>query len=356
MEKYLLRITAGPSYNVTSHVEVPVNRPEPIHIKSEAADIELNVRIQNYTGLPFGSPSTSPYFSTEPHAYNQDQYSISFRFKPQRPATSGDAVSHNTACEDGDSDDKVAKVQGISGHDLQFGNDFDRPIRDKLPPGFNTALRIVRWWIDPGLDGDAYADKPYLYGPALSSFNSVCLGVGEYNKEKGGLWFDEGGDDEGMQARQAVGAPDDAKARMKWALRDDSKTKWVFEYGKTYGLDFFNPYIDFTNLALKLPGFHLPIVKYWDGQGLRRSHELRYVLRNKKTGEVYLVIVFTIYLREDINEDGSIKEGAAERAVEGNKDDYEPEDYYDEVKALEQAKAKFAPGEGNEETSVNDVD
>lgn len=258
-EKYILRITAGPDYDSAEKYEVPVNRPEAVQIKSDAADIELNVRIQNYQGLPRGSPSTSPYFDTPPHDYNQDQYSIAFRFTPHKPAAS----AGNSADND-DEDDA-----GISGINLQFGNDFDRPIRDKLPPGFNTALNIVKWWIDPGLDGDAYADRPYMFGPALSSFNTLHVGKGEHNDDKGGLWFDEGGDEDGMQARKEAGAPGTSKGRMKWALGAQAKEDWLFEYGKTYGMDLYNPYIDFTNLALRLPGFHLPIVRYWDGQGLR---------------------------------------------------------------------------------------
>lgn len=39
----------------------------------------------------------------------------------------------------------------------------------------------------------------------------------------------------------------------------------------------------------------------------KRSHQLRYVLRNKTTKQVYLVVLFTLYLREDVNEDGSLK-------------------------------------------------
>lgn len=251
-ENYVLRITAGPDYDPSQHVEVPVNTAKPITIKGDRADIELNVRINDYKGLPRNSPATSPYFSTEPHAYNRDQYSISFRFTPKKPSS-------------GDTDD----ASGIKATDLQFGNDFDHPIRDRLPPGFNTAMSIVRWWIDPGLDGDAYADKPFLYGPALSSFNTIHVGEGEFDEEKGGLWFEEGGDEDGLEARQEVGAPLTSKARMKWALRADSKEKWVFEYGQTYGFDFFNPYLNFSDLALNLPGFQLPIMKYWDGQGLR---------------------------------------------------------------------------------------
>ncbi|KAL6401718.1 hypothetical protein AUP68_15597 [Ilyonectria robusta] len=343
-ENYTLRITAGPGYDEDGHVQVPVNMAQPIRISSDLADIELNVRIQDYKGLPRESPATSPYFSAEPHAYNQDQYSIAFRFTAKKPAG-----------EDG---------AGIMATNLQFGNDFDRPIRDRLPPGFNTAMSIVRWWIDPGLDGDAYADKPYLYGPALSSFNTIHVGSGEFDEDKGGLWFEEGGDEAGLKAREEIGAPEDNKARMKWALRADSKDKWVFEYDQTYGLDFFNPYLDFSNLALNLPGFQLPIMKYWDGQGLRsnqrRSHQLRYVLRNKETDQTYLVVLFTLYSKEFVNEDGSLKPGAKESIAEQREIPIpEEEGEYNEVKALNEARDKFGPKfgeEGYEKTSPDDVD
>lgn len=257
-DKYILRVTAGPSYDEDTHVEVPVNEAAPVRIKSDLADIELNVRIQDYKGLPRGSPSTSAYFSTEPHASNQDLYSISFRFTPLKPAGAEDG---------GDSADGVAS--GIRAADLQFGNDFDRPIRDKLPPGFNYAMNIVKWWIDPGLEGDAYADKPYLYGPALSSFNIVSVGPGEFDESKGGLWFEEGGDERGKKVREMIGVPKESKSRMKWALSDANKAKWTWEYGQTYGIDFFNPYLDFSNMAIRLPGFQLSVAKYLGAEALK---------------------------------------------------------------------------------------
>ncbi|KAM0074974.1 hypothetical protein ACKRZS_013035 [Fusarium odoratissimum] len=331
-ENYVLRITAGPDYDQSQQVEVPVNTAKPVTIKSDRADIELNVRVNDYKGLPRNSPTTSPYFSTEPHAYNRDQYSISFRFTPKKPSS-----------DEGD---------GIKATDLQFGNDFDHPIRDRLPPGFNTAMSIVRWWIDPGLDGDAYADKPFLYGPALSSFNTIHVGKGEFDEEKGGLWFEEGGDEDGLEAREEVGAPLTSKARMKWALRADAKEKWVFEYDQTYSFDFFNPYLNFSDLALNLPGFQLPIMKYWDGQGLR------YVLRNKETGEPYLVILFSLYHKDYVNEDGSLKEGAQDSFKQPEKATEENEEF-DGDGALKEATEQLGPKideKGNEQTSVDDLD
>ncbi|KAI0150090.1 DUF1769-domain-containing protein [Hypoxylon sp. NC0597] len=364
-EKYIIRVTAGPDYDLDQHVVVPVNSHEPVKIGSDLIDAELNVRVQNYHGLPRNSPITSPYFSLEPHATNKDQYSIAIRFTPKKPSrnsrskasstdpsrsSSSSRRSENpsssgssTPITSEDSDEEL--VNGISGEDLQFGNDFDHPIRDRLPPGFSYAMNIVKWWIDPGLDGDAYADQPYLYGPALSSFNAIHVGQGEINPERGGLWFEEGGDENGLKEREDLGAPVTAKDRMKWALKPSNKNRWIFQYGKTYCLDFFNPYLDFNEFSLRLPGFTLPIMKYWDGQSLRskpkRSHTLRYVLRNRSTNDTYLVIMFTLHLKEDVNEDGSLKPAALEaigqkrERVKEAKETSKDEDYQEARKQFE---------------------
>jgi hypothetical protein len=249
-DKYILRVTAGPGYDLNEHTEVPVNTSAPATIRSEHIDADVNVRIQNYHGLPRGSPSTSPYFTNEPHASNGDQYSIAFRFTLKQPAASAPDAKHGS---------------GVSGHDLQFGNDLDHPIRDRLPRGFGTALNIVRWWIDPGLEGDAYANRPHLYGPALSSLNVVHVGPRSGSEVDG----EGAGDEAGVEERREVGMPDEAKARMKWALGREAREQWVWRFGRAYEVDFFNPYLDFSEFALRLPGFSLPIMKYWDGQGLR---------------------------------------------------------------------------------------
>ncbi|KAK4197377.1 hypothetical protein QBC40DRAFT_181196 [Triangularia verruculosa] len=323
-DKYLLRVTAGPSYDLSTHKLVNVNSAKPLEISSDLISASLNVRIQNYhRSVPKGAPHTSPYFEQEPHKYNNDQYSIAFKFTLKPPPTVDDESSRNEVGEvvddDGEeivgADDDGDNIGGVSAADLQFGNDFDHPIRDRLPPGFGAAMRIVKWWVDPGIDGDPYADEPYLYGPALSSFNAVTVGSPEEVEEKGGLWVEEGGDRE-WRERVGLEGEEDGKQRQKWALRRENLERWVWEYGREYAVDFFNPYIDFNEFALRLPGFSLGIMRYWDGQGLRekpkRLHQLRYVLRNKKTKQVYLVVLFTLHLKEDVNDDGSLKPAAIE--------------------------------------------
>jgi hypothetical protein len=99
----------------------------------------------------------------------------------------------------------------------------------------------------------------------------------------------------------------------------------------------------------------------------KRSHTLRYVLRNRSTGQVYLVILFTLYLKEDVNEDGSIKPHAFEAAKKasghvshgeaGSAEDSD-EESFDEEKAIEEARRKLSGvGVGDEfKTSEDDVD
>ena len=200
-------------------------------------------------GLPEGSPSTSPYFSTPQHPY--DRYSISFAFTPKRD---------------------------LSGTTLVWGNDFDHPIRDRLPPLFDKAFGVVKWWIDPGLDGDVYSDEPYLYGALLSSINVLRIGTkppstpSPLESTPGeAVVYEEGADGDGEEVRKEMGVPAGSAQRMKHFLNEGKRKDFTFEQGREYKCDFFNPYVDFNEFALKI-GYGLPaisIIGHWDGQPLR---------------------------------------------------------------------------------------
>ena len=243
-DKYLLRVTAGPSYDASTHVVLPVNTSESTLIHSSQCTSRIKVRVQHYRGLPRGSPSTSPYFSDSSHIH--DQYSISFTFIPHA---------------------------SVSGAALVFGNDFDRPIRDRLPPGFSTAFRIAKWAVDPGLDGDPYADKPYLYSPLIATITRLSVGP-KAQKEPGKEGYqlmkdgdevvEEGAEGDGENVREESAMPDSAAERKKWGLNE--KESWTWEEGRTYAADFYNPYLDFNNFSLKLPGFSLPILGHLGGE------------------------------------------------------------------------------------------
>lgn len=83
---------------------------------------------------------------------------------------------------------------------------------------------------------------------------------------------------------------------------------------------------------------------------LRRSHHLRYVLRNRATNQVYLVILFSIYLKEDVDEaTGDIKAEVLRaeetdhnftKNIEHRHHDGDDDCHHDE-KLLKEAKAQF---------------
>ncbi|WPG98087.1 upf0590 protein [Acrodontium crateriforme] len=287
-DKYVLSVTAGPNYE--DQKPISINTDEPTHISSPHLTANLRVRIQNYRGLPKDSPKSSPYFETDPH--KKDLYSLAFSFTPK---------------------------EDINGHDVVFGNDFDHPIRDKLPPGFQQAFNIVKWFIDPGLYGDVHADEPYLYGPLLSSINVLRIGpkddkeqekIEEVRANEEILILEEGADGDGKEVRTEMSMPADAAGRKKWALTEANQKKFTFEKGREYSNDFFNPYLDFNDFALRLPGFSLipgitiPIISYWDGQ------PLRYVLKNRATNEPLFVVVFSLLPKDQVDDAGNIKKDA----------------------------------------------
>ncbi|KAL4926607.1 DUF1769 domain-containing protein [Aspergillus undulatus] len=280
--QYRLKVTAGPSYDPSTHVQVPVNADKTLRISNEHADTNLAVRIQNYTGYPPTSPRTNPYFTHPSHS--KDQYSISFAIL-------------------------FKQLSGINGNDIVFGNDFDNPIRDRLPPGFNAALKLAQWTIDPALDGDAYADKPYLYSPALATWNRFR--VGSLKKGDQGdlpdvhdLVVEEGEDEDGDGLREIHGITNTIDGRRSHFQSEENRKAWTFEKGRVYYADFGNQYLDFNEFTLRLPGFNINALQYID----EKTHSLRYVLKNRASGEVYLVVVFTlVHATEQDNDQGQDK-------------------------------------------------
>jgi hypothetical protein len=49
-EKYYLQVTAGPSYDPSTHSLVAVNAEKPVRISLPAMDLDVTVRIRGYRG------------------------------------------------------------------------------------------------------------------------------------------------------------------------------------------------------------------------------------------------------------------------------------------------------------------
>jgi len=104
----------------------------------------------------------------------------------------------------------------------------------------------------------------------------------------------------------------------------------------------------------------------------KRSHQLRYVLRNRSTGQVYFVVLFTLHLAEDVNEDGTLKPAALEavakasggKGAKGEKLpapepelELEPdEEDFDHEEALGEARRKLSGVNLDEDTGTKEDD
>lgn len=276
-EKYMLRVTAGPSYDFKEQKPVFVNTDTATTFENEFMRTSIKVRIRGYEGLPRGSRPYSPYFEDPMHA--KDQYSIGFSFVPKKDLDSLDIV---------------------------WGNDFDHPVRDRLPPAalFNTAMKIVTHIIDPGIQADAYADEPWLYAPAVSTLMILNMGDKSEEYQDGEIPhaadhqpLQEGAEGNGHAYRQFHGLPENNNKRRKHLLNEKNRERFILEKDRLYQADFFNPYIDFQKFKLKLPGFSLSVARYIND----KTHHLRYVFKNRKTGDLYFVVIFTLLFGDDVD-------------------------------------------------------
>jgi hypothetical protein len=277
-------VTAGPSYDPTSHSQVSVNSSEVHKVDNDLATSYLRVRIKGYNGLPKGAPENSSYFSHPLHT--SDRYSVAWSFIPKRD---------------------------IPGKDLVMGFDFDHPVRDRLPPGTKTAVKIATTVLDPGLYADPFSDEPYLYGPMLSSCFALRIGgkdeeeavdeqLKRLDEENDGV-VEEGASLFGDSIRSTHSIPESWKARRKFFLNDSQLERFTFEKGRLYHADFFNPHLDFSNFSLRLPGFSISVAKYVD----EKTHDLRFVLKSRASGEVVFVVFFKLLFGQELED--TLKKG-----------------------------------------------
>jgi hypothetical protein len=71
-----------------------------------------------------------------------------------------------------------------------------------------------------------------------------------------------------------------------------------------------------ADFSLRLPGFSIRVTRYID----EKNHELRYTLKNRRTNETYLIVLFTLLLH-DPHEDSD--ETLSAGASSGNSSDIE---------------------------------
>ena len=297
-----LRISAGASVDSLSVLHVN-DESKPLTVSTDDFEGRLVVRIKGFTGeLP--SKETvrcdTSYFD---HSYASGcswSIGIQGRFK-----------------------------NDVDVDDVEFGNLFDEPIRDRLPWGTSAALHAISY-IDPNLHHDVYADKPWAFSPLICTMTRINVerlsgevirqgsmddwpplpqgsSDSDYVQEdtsallcaKGTTELDSQLEQDGYadlhtlsQLRSSNDAANAHRNRGRFWGNESVRQATKFTPESILTMDFCQGYIRFSDLHLQIAGMSFDLTAYHDGQ------PVRFVARNKQTGKAYFVIEFQIVAKE----------------------------------------------------------
>lgn len=159
-----LRVSVGSSVE-DLHLARVNDEKNPAIISNENFEGRITIRIQNFTGIrpsvedPASGPEgtsalRSKYFD---HNYAKNlTWSIQVQGRFKKP---------------------------VSGDALVFGNQFEKPIRDRLPWGTSVALKAINI-LDPNLRHDVYCDQPWAFGPLLTSVSRINIQHNDNHNEQ----------------------------------------------------------------------------------------------------------------------------------------------------------------------------
>jgi hypothetical protein len=289
-KRHTLTISVSNSYDSTPQI-VPVNTERPINLSSNSSDIQLCVRIRGF----LGSSKHQEQLKSSSYFQFQDHRNISIQLS-------------------------LTPKQTFTGDKLLFGNDFGTSIREFLPYGTNTGLRLFKRYVDPSVDGDLYADEPYLYGKALSSFNVINDNLGTLEETGCQAITENLQNTEAPRYKLLI--PTESGNRQVFFQSKENLEKFEFQKGHTYQLDFFSGLISLedSNFQIKLPGFQINLTPYLND----KFNSVRYVLKlgsdagvGVQQGEPMLVLTFELESdeicvdEEDHFNDDEIEDGDA---------------------------------------------
>lgn len=246
MPRLRVRISSpGSAYPPTQLL--PVNSPNPTPLKTPHFEGEVSVWVKDYTGDEKKGEGHE-YFDSEGRSGMTYAIVVRGRF-----------------------------LDEIDADELVFGNLFQKPIRDQLPWGTSIAIKAMQF-LDPSIQLDVYADKPWALSPTLATFNYLSLSkdkpeyaptVTEKSLARLHEMCDTDDDVETPPPSPASSPADERTARKKWLNTAANRERVTVGKDTWVGMEFCNGYLDFNTLSARLPPpFNLtfPLLQYWDGQ------------------------------------------------------------------------------------------
>ncbi|BGP47657.1 hypothetical protein JCM10450v2_003522 [Rhodotorula kratochvilovae] len=250
---------AGPSL---AHLEeVDVNRA-PLAVSSPHWEGNIAVRLKDYRG-PVEKEGEYERNPREKLMNEGDTWSISFEGR--------------------------WKDDGLTADDVLFGNVWQKPIRDFLPYGTAAALRFVRY-VDPTLDCDLYADKPWALSPLFATLQYLYAVPHPSSDPIPSFKPDTFAEDvTPLLPSSAPSLAGNPTARRSYFSKADARQSTSLKQDHLLRGDFSHGFLNFDTLSLSLPGgLSFSLEKYWNGEPVVFSCQKR------GTGEEYFVVTFEL--------------------------------------------------------------
>ncbi|PRP85880.1 glucan endo-1,3-alpha-glucosidase Agn1 [Planoprotostelium fungivorum] len=257
--KMRLLVKAGPNEEQLSVLTVNHEGLDQFEIKSEHFEGRVALRIVGFKGVAHNGErpiETSPYFDNNP-ALNSIQ--IQGRFKGTYKAD-----------------------------EIVWGNQFEKPLN--LPWGSSMAIKIAQKTIDPTLEVDTSAARPWAFSPFIVSMNKINVKIiGESsplpawpNPDGKPITEDTDALIEGLHFTDAE--------RKSFFTQLEHRKDLTISPDQVWNMDFYNPYIDFQGFTVTLPaiGFKVDVMKYYNNQALK------YVLKTRDNSTVFFVITMEL--------------------------------------------------------------
>ncbi|GAA5881249.1 hypothetical protein JCM3774_002863 [Rhodotorula dairenensis] len=273
---------AGPSLDALSPVDV--NRT-PIHIDGPHFRGDVSVRLKDYRG-PRSEEGKYARQPEQPFMADGDTWSISFQ---------------------------GTWKQQVTADEVLFGNVWQKPIKSYLPYGTSAALRFMKY-VDPSMDCDLYADKPWALSPLFATLQYLsAVAVESADPATPGtdpeFVPDSFPEDVSalVPAADADSLRDQPAARRSYFSKPTNRTATTFGPGDRIRGDFSHGFLNFDSLSVALPGgLSFSLAKYWNGEPVVFSCQKR------GTGEPFFVVSFT--LENDDGGEVDVQEGEGEHS------------------------------------------
>ncbi|KAK4334064.1 hypothetical protein RTBOTA2_002795 [Rhodotorula toruloides] len=246
-----IRVSAGP--NLSSLQPLHINGP-PLHISSPSWEGSISVRLRDYPGLK------------EDEALEEGStWSISFEGRWK---------------------------ESVGAEEVY------------LPYGTSAALRFMRY-VDPSLECDLYADKPWALSPLFATLQYMSAREHSPTEPLPPFKPDSFPEDlspllPSSDASSLVGNP---AARRSYFSKAAHRSSTHLTPQHLIRADFSHGFINFDSLSVSLPGgLSFSLAKYWNGEPVVFS------CQRKGTGESWFVVSFVLEGDTEGKEEGEGKE------------------------------------------------